>query len=924
MANLDQLGLPNGSTYNFKDNTQERSDHRHYESDRIPLVHKLYESTSYYATTTSWEASSWYFISIKPDEWYKPWRVKFKVHSYCPDYINVNSYTWATVFGRADTTAFANWNERYDHAHYYTVIYPLKKAGFDAGYGHALGISILYAYNYTNSAYYRTFELDYYDCENCTVTVLDTPVHWANWTGTGTTNYSSLISMNAVDRGLQETGDANTTTENRIGYFAGKTGAKGIWANGLFMEDAYGTYQNICTGSDGTVTATSRTTDTTKIANTNGFKVCSPIWYTNTTYNANTNIGGSAVIYSSISTFDTRYSFNTTLTAGSLTAYKPLYLVGTINASDGLFYLDPVWWTQTPNDTSKIYVLVGGVYDSTTSNCRATLYEQNKWFRYDGTQLIEIANDARTLQGHDVTTSVTSSSDSLITSGAVYTSLSDKMDKANPTGTGSLSLNRASGSTVGDNSVAVGDNCEASNMYSYAEGDSTTASGRAAHAEGSSTVASGPYSHAEGSGTVASKKGAHAEGLRSEASGGYAHAEGADTVASGSDSHAEGYTTVASGGYAHAEGNNTIANHKSQHVFGEYNIADTNVASVSNRGDYVEIVGNGTADNARSNARTLDWDGNEVLAGSVTANGGFVGNLTGDASTVNGHTVNADVPSGAVFTDTTYTAGMGLSLDSDEFSLGTRWTGVSQGQTWSRLFFVTPVTNTIGTSGILSLRCTRGSVVCNATFLITSSHAGSDCATCIELSSNNYTAIRSRLVAANTGHYYFEVYDTAASIAVGTSQNWSCCFIPISGVTLTTYTSFTDGTTVPTGYTAMNDFTTTLGKAAAAIKSISRSGTTFTATRQDGSTFTFTQQDANVTQSVLSSTASAWRKVVLGLSYNSTEGATASDTTGIEYVSNYLEYQNSSGTLNSTKFRVAHAANIEYNSTTQSLDFIFS
>ena len=33
---------------------------------------------------------------------------------------------------------------------------------------------------------------------------------------------------------------------------------------------------------------------------------------------------------------------------------------------------------------------------------------------------------------------------------------------------------------------------------------------------------------------------------------------------------------------------------------------------------YAEIIGNGTGDNARSNARTLDWDGNETLAGSLT------------------------------------------------------------------------------------------------------------------------------------------------------------------------------------------------------------------------------------------------------------------------------------------------------------------
>jgi hypothetical protein len=33
--------------------------------------------------------------------------------------------------------------------------------------------------------------------------------------------------------------------------------------------------------------------------------------------------------------------------------------------------------------------------------------------------------------------------------------------------------------------------------------------------------------------------------------------------------------------------------------------------------NYAEIIGNGTAANARSNARALDWDGNEYLMGDV-------------------------------------------------------------------------------------------------------------------------------------------------------------------------------------------------------------------------------------------------------------------------------------------------------------------
>jgi hypothetical protein len=116
------------------------------------------------------------------------------------------------------------------------------------------------------------------------------------------------------------------------------------------------------------------------------------------------------------------------------------------------------------------------------------------------------------------------------------------------------------------------------------------------------------------------------EGYNCEASGAYSHAEGNSSVASGADSHAEGYGTTASGNMSHADGFGTIANHQSQHVFGEYNLSD-GTATPNARGNYVEIVGKGTGNNSRSNARTLDWSGNEVLAGDLTINGNVsVGN----------------------------------------------------------------------------------------------------------------------------------------------------------------------------------------------------------------------------------------------------------------------------------------------------------
>lgn len=206
--------------------------------------------------------------------------------------------------------------------------------------------------------------------------------------------------------------------------------------------------------------------------------------------------------------------------------------------------------------------------------------------------------------------------DSIISTNTTWSSdkINNKMDKSNPTGTGSFSLNRKANTTVGTNSVAVGTNTTASASNAHAEGSSTTASAAGAHAEGYDTVASGPNgSHAEGYGSHAEGLASHAEN-NGTATGDYSHAEGGSSTASGIYSHAEGNHTTASGSSSHAEGAYTIAKGPSQHAGGKFNVADNN-------NTYAEIIGNGTSNNARSNARTLDWSGNESLAGTIDASG---------------------------------------------------------------------------------------------------------------------------------------------------------------------------------------------------------------------------------------------------------------------------------------------------------------
>lgn len=121
---------------------------------------------------------------------------------------------------------------------------------------------------------------------------------------------------------------------------------------------------------------------------------------------------------------------------------------------------------------------------------------------------------------------------------------------------------------------------------------------------GSSALSKG---FAEGSLNYATGMGAHAEGMYNFAYA--AHAEGYKTLAGGEQSHTEGYFTSAVGNYSHVEGQNNFtgenavassvtgmynkSEYANQHVSGKYN---------SNKATTLLEVGNGTANNARSNA----------------------------------------------------------------------------------------------------------------------------------------------------------------------------------------------------------------------------------------------------------------------------------------------------------------------------------
>lgn len=200
-------------------------------------------------------------------------------------------------------------------------------------------------------------------------------------------------------------------------------------------------------------------------------------------------------------------------------------------------------------------------------------------------------------------------------------------------------------------SHAHGNGCVASGVASNAEGGETEAVADYSHAEGRSS-GTGKYAycgHAEGCNTHANAHSAHSEGYRTIASGEYAHAEGIDSTASGNSSHAEGNNTSATKPYAHAEGRatqatfdgahaqnlGTIAAKRAQTAIGTFNVEDTSSGTThpsgdSNAGQFALIIGNGTADDARSNALTVGWDGTVTTARDilVTSTSGMSGIMT--------------------------------------------------------------------------------------------------------------------------------------------------------------------------------------------------------------------------------------------------------------------------------------------------------
>lgn len=231
------------------------------------------------------------------------------------------------------------------------------------------------------------------------------------------------------------------------------------------------------------------------------------------------------------------------------------------------------------------------------------------------------ANNLKTkVNADDLSTSITTgtlSAGTIIIDGQNIKTFIDNnyVTQINPTGSGNVSFGRKSGSSIGNKSVVIGDNSEASNDNSIAIGTGNVASGQHSTVIGQDSTASGLKSVALG--------------FHNSASGEYAFATGCYTNSNGVAGSTFGnQATVNPNSWcALSSGIHTVANGLVQHVFGMNNVPDAEVNGYSTPAEHLLIVGNGdylSSDTYESNAMTLDWDGNAWFSGNV-----YVGSTSG-------------------------------------------------------------------------------------------------------------------------------------------------------------------------------------------------------------------------------------------------------------------------------------------------------
>jgi hypothetical protein len=203
--------------------------------------------------------------------------------------------------------------------------------------------------------------------------------------------------------------------------------------------------------------------------------------------------------------------------------------------------------------------------------------------------------------------------------------------------------------SIGNYSIAAGNNSKAKGVSSVALGTNAEALTAESYAMGNNAIAAGLGARALGLNAMASGDQSTAIGFNTTASGTYSLALNSNTTSSAIASVATGGFTISSGDYSSAHGRFTKSKSYTGVVIGTYNDS-TNAANPTgiNAANRLFQIGNGLADNLRNNAFTVLQNGaigfNTASPVALIDANGDLALRQNEITVVNG--VNDDVPPG--------------------------------------------------------------------------------------------------------------------------------------------------------------------------------------------------------------------------------------------------------------------------------------
>ena len=220
-------------------------------------------------------------------------------------------------------------------------------------------------------------------------------------------------------------------------------------------------------------------------------------------------------------------------------------------------YIAPTYSRTMFPITAGTYCLKnGGMYKAKEDISRYETFNPEKW------DLV------------DVSTEISAISEEL---SDIDSAVSEKADKTDTVLNTTLSRGRTDGSSVGEGSFAFGSDVEASGELFFAEGNSTKANGAYSHVGGMYNI---PDSY-----------------------------DGFDEWTAG--------TQYNVGDKVKVTNETTVNGYICKTANSDSSFMPFKWIDMQGRMNYAEIIGNGADENNRSNARALDWEGNEYLAGDL-------------------------------------------------------------------------------------------------------------------------------------------------------------------------------------------------------------------------------------------------------------------------------------------------------------------